>query len=818
MAITKFRKKRNEENKIVSEKKDFQEFENQNNRLRKLINKQKSQSIMTERILKEAEDAIESTEILLKSVEEINVQMDKHSENIDKTINVSSEVGAFSEEVCASVEESMAVVEESLNKAEEGKRSLDEIMESFLNIKQTVENMSGAMNKLSEKSNEIKGIVDIIKQISKTTHLLSLNANIEAARAGEAGRGFTIVAQEVKKLANSSSESADNINTIIDEMAYVTNETLDIVEQGVETVEESTLAVEKSGIAFGDIVTSIEKAKNISNQINQVMSEQADKNQYMMTVIDDMVKVSDRVKVFNENISINADKQNAVLNILESAIKNLNEMSEQKISEASNEKNRCRIAIAKPSTFDPAMITEAESTKISSAIHSGLAKFGIGTDVVGSIARTWHVEEDNLTWNFNLRRDMKFHNGRNITADDVKFSFERLLSKELNSPNRWFLEMIDGSDEYFEGKASSVLGIRVEGKYNIKIKLKYAYNTFINNLAHCSCSIIPKEDTSSKDVGLIGAGAFKSVSKTEDGLILEKFEEYSLGQALIDRIEIYFKVEKSLDKFVAGELDYIGVDKNNIEKLKNEGYKIEKVECVGGRFLAMNFNNSNSIVHNKKVRQAINYCVDRERIVKEVFGEMEIVSRGAFPNSLTNYRTKAYEKNLKKAKDLMSVSGINSGTLTMSVTPGTGNQERISAILKENLKEIGIQVKTCEVNGNYFQKSASNSSCDVFLYGWIGDSGTSDNFIQPLIDKNSAMNFGNYHNQEIVEMLENARKTKNPYKYNEIMNDIESKIIDDSPWIFLSTICTSYACKNNIKGLKVHPLNIIKFDDIWIEE
>ncbi|MCM1988637.1 ABC transporter substrate-binding protein [Oceanirhabdus seepicola] len=815
MAIINFRKK---ENKEISEKVGLREFENHNNRLRKLINKQKSQSIMTERILKEAEDAIASTEVLLKSVQEINMQMEKHSENIDKTINVSSEVGTFSEVVCASVEESMGVVEESLNKAEEGKRSLDAIMESFLNIKHTVENMSSAMNKLSEKSNEIKGIVDIIKQISKTTHLLSLNANIEAARAGEAGRGFTIVAQEVKKLANSSSESADNINSIIDEMAKVTNETLNIVENGVQTVEESALAVEKSGIAFGDIMTSIEKTKNISNQINQVMNEQADKNQYMMTVVDDMVKVSDMVKVFNENISINADKQKAVLNILESAIKNLSEMSENSIGDSSNEKSKFRIALDKPSTFDPAMITDDAEAKISAPIHIGLTQFGIGTEVVGAIARTWHIEEDNLTWNFKLRKNMKFHNGKNITADDVKFSFERVLSKKLNSPNRWFLEMIEGADEYFKGKAASVSGIKVEGKYNIKIKLKYAYNMFINNLANCSCSIIPKEDGNSKKVGCVGAGAFKFVSMTEDGLILEKFEEYSLGQALIDRIEIYFEEEKILEKFIDGKFDYIEVNKNNVEKLENQGYKTQKVECVGARFLAFNFKNSNPVVQNKVVRQAINYCVDRERIIKEAFGGMELISRGAFPNSLTNYRTKAYEKKIKKAKDLMKASGINCGTLTMYISSGDKKHEKISEILKENLKEIGIKVKTCEVKGDYFDKSFSNSNCDLFLYGWIGDSGTSDNFIQPLIDKGSVMNYGKYHNQQILEMLEEARKTKNPYKYNELMNDIESRIIDDAPWIFLSTICSSYAIKKNIKGLKVHPLEIVEFNDIWIEE
>lgn len=799
---------------------------NDDNRyISKVMNKQRYQKIISEKVLREAKEAIESTDILMDSVEKINIELDKHNNHINRTVDVSSEVGAFAEEVSAGVDDSMVVIEETLTKAKSEQDKFKEITQNFNEIKSVVENMNYAISKLSSKTNQIKEIVEVIKHISKTTHLLSLNANIEAARAGEAGKGFAVVAQEVKKLAENSSESAEDIDRIIEEITNVTDETLTIVYDGVKKIDESTEEVHKSGQSIVDMMVYIEKIKDISNQINNVVKEQAEKNQNMITVVDDMVEVSDKVKAINENISINAYKQKALLNILERTIDNLNSLNESSLindEEASRKEYIFKMSTPKISIFDPAFVTNINDTNILTAMHKGLVSFGVGVEVVGAIVKSWHVESDNITWNFNMRNDMKFHNGRNITAEDVKFTYERILSKELDCPNRWFLSIIQGADEYYDGKASSVKGIQLTGKYSLKIILKYPYSKFINNLAHISCSILPKEEISYLETKSIGAGAFKLGYREKDKLLLEKFNGYALGEALLDKIEINCCDDVDEKSFINGEFDYMYVDASNIDIIKKKGYTVEKTECIGARFLAFNFNSKNPIIHNKHVRQAINYCMDRERIIKDALGGLETISNRVFPQSLlSNKGLNAYNRNLEKAKYLMKSSGISSGTLTFQVVSNGGNKafhEKMMRILEENLREIGIDIKTYEVPGSGYYDDNNIKNCDVFMYGWLGDSGTADNFIEPLIISDNVMNKGKYVNEEVVELLEKAKRIQNPYKYRKTMSELENMMIDDAPWIFLSSICSSYTYQSRVKGLKIHPLNTMNFSDIWIGE
>ncbi|WDC84348.1 ABC transporter substrate-binding protein [Caloramator sp. mosi_1] len=118
------------------------------------------------------------------------------------------------------------------------------------------------------------------------------------------------------------------------------------------------------------------------------------------------------------------------------------------------------------------MAFDQQSAKIFINVHAGLLLPGLGVDIYPGVAKSWYVEEDNLTWIFNLKKGIKFHNGREVTAQDVKYSFERLLSPKLNSPNSWFLFDIEGAAEYNAGKVREVSGIKVLDRYCISLKLK----------------------------------------------------------------------------------------------------------------------------------------------------------------------------------------------------------------------------------------------------------------------------------------------------------------------------------------------------------
>lgn len=814
-------KEHESENNNLDVQKDVQKFDK--SKLTKILTKQKYQKIIASKVVRETEEALEVTQVLLKSVEDINEGMEKNSEQISKTVDVSSEVGAFSEEVSASVEETMSVIGDTLAKAKNGQESVNEVMKSVELLKDTVGNMANVLTELSAKSKRISGIVDTIKGIAKTTHLLSLNANIEAARAGDAGKGFGVVAGEVKKLADSSSKSADEIDNIISEITSVTEETMEIIMQGTAKVTESVEIAKGAESAINEMMSSVEKTKQISAQISNAVKEQSDKNQYMVSVIDEMVQVADKVKAFNENISVNADRQLASLNTLKYTIENLNMLTTEDTKNEEIEEQEFVTSIAAIESFDPTNATDINTSNVLTPLNMGLVQFGAGTEVIGAIAKNWYLDSDNVTWIFNLRNDMKFHNGRKVTASDVKFSFERLLSKELHSPNSWFISMIKGSDEYMSGQARDVSGIVVTGECSIKLVLKYPYNSFVNNLAHASCSILPKEGIADIETNFIGAGPFKLIKKDNEKkeILLKKVPNYPLGEAMVDSIRFVYDENDPTERFLNGDLDYIEVNASNAELLKKNGYSINRTECIGTRFLPINFGNGNSKIKNKKVRQALNYCIDRDRIVKEAFGGYETVIKGIFPTSiLNNAKLEGYKRNVSKAKELIRESGTNINSLTIQINNSGARssfQKTIAKILQEDLKEIGIDLKISGVDSADYYKPEALRKCDLFIYGWLGDSGTADNFIEPLIDINNPLNRNRYDNPEVIELLQKAKQTRNPYIYREQLMELENKIVEDAPWIFLTNICMSYTFKNNVKGVKVHPLSIVKFSDIWKE-
>ena len=146
-----------------------------------------------------------------------------------------------------------------------------------------------------------------------------------------------------------------------------------------------------------------------------------------------------------------------------------------------------------PPNLDPAFVTDTTSSKVANNIFDGLVEFDEKLNVVGAVAKDWDISEDGLEWTFNLRKGIKFHNGNEVKAEDVNFSFTRILDPETQSPRAWLFENVKGAEAFRDGQTDKVEGFEVLDEYTFKITLEEAFTPFLSVLAMTNASIVSQE-------------------------------------------------------------------------------------------------------------------------------------------------------------------------------------------------------------------------------------------------------------------------------------------------------------------------------------
>ena len=162
-------------------------------------------------------------------------------------------------------------------------------------------------------------------------------------------------------------------------------------------------------------------------------------------------------------------------------------------------------------------------------------------ELIPGLAEKWEISEDGLVYTFHLREGVKFHNGEEFEADDVKFTIERMMNPENECVNTWFFDMIDGATEMWEGQSDEVSGVKVIDKYTVEITLDYAFGGFIANLSACPCAIYNREacEAAGEQFGVdpeltIGTGPFRAKEWTlNDKIVLETNPDYYRGASTL---------------------------------------------------------------------------------------------------------------------------------------------------------------------------------------------------------------------------------------------------------------------------------------------
>lgn len=491
-------------------------------------------------------------------------------------------------------------------------------------------------------------------------------------------------------------------------------------------------------------------------------------------------------------------------------------------------------SIGSPILFNPLYSNDGVSADIQDFIFEGLVgsskeDFSPATD---KLAADVEESEDGLTYTVKLKEGIKFHDGEDLTADDVVFTYRIPLSPDYDGPRKSYFEALESVE-------------KVDDE-TIKFRLNKVDAQF--QTVGLSFGILPEHIL--KDVPIrelaehefntkkpIGSGPFKFV-EWEDGeyVKVEAFDEYYQGRPHLDTITMKFVPDTNamLTQLKNRDIDfYAGIPASDIETVKSFqndiGIKIEEGLALSYTFFAGNMRNE--LFKDKKVRQAIAHAIDRETIVNEILeGHGQVAHVPESPLSWAyNPDVPKFEYDPEKAKKMLADAGWKPGkdgilkkdgkrfSFELKTNHGSRVREDIVVLLQEQLKKAGIEAKPVFVDYSTLINDVKPGvwNFDAVIFSWLlgTDPDPSSFFHSKEIDK--GLNFIGYTNAELDRLMEIQLQERDLEKRKELIGKIQAKIAEDQPYILLFYPTEFRAMPAELEGYEFHPKNKIYKPHQW---
>lgn len=485
-----------------------------------------------------------------------------------------------------------------------------------------------------------------------------------------------------------------------------------------------------------------------------------------------------------------------------------------------------------PISLDPANINDTVSMYVTNQIYESLLSYKPdSTEVQPALALDWEDTKDGLIWTFDLRRGVKFQDGTDFNAQAVKYNFDRWRLQ--NHPRH------KGSFEYynsmFNGFPGNIKDIQVEDPYKIKFILNKPQAPFLSNLAMTSFAI--SSPTAVAKYGdeyykhPVGTGPFKLLKWNKNKeIILGRNDNYWGDKAKIKRV--VFKViqsnSMSLRELQKGKIDAI-IDLNPDEvKLINKDTNLQVILRPSMNIGYLAINNEKAPFNNIKVRQALNYAVNKKALINKYYGGLAKIAKSPLPPFLWGYNDEIqnYDYNPAKAKALLAEAGLPHGfktTLwTMSLArPYIPWPLEIADSIKADLAKVGIQADISVYDWQTYVKKGKAGEHNLYLIGWIGDNGDPDNFLYMLFDKNntvkgSATNFAFYKNDKVHDLLIRAREESDQNVRADLYMQAQGIIMDDAPIVPLVHTTPPVVARKSVRNWLPHATGSEAFNYIEI--
>ena len=515
---------------------------------------------------------------------------------------------------------------------------------------------------------------------------------------------------------------------------------------------------------------------------------------------------------------------------------------------------------ADPETIDPGLNTSVEGGTVIANAFEGLVNIDDKEKVIPGVASSWKISEDGLTYTFTLRKDAKWSDGKGVTAKDFEYAWKRALAPETASEYAYQLYYIKNAQGYNESnqvakdktpsKASVTkdqVGVQAVDDYTLKVTLERATSYFLALTAFETYmplreDIVKKDSKgwATKTSTYVTNGPFNITDWKQKSTMTFSKNSYYWNKASIKLNTItYYMLDQETSAtaaFVTGQVDIndlIPLDQK--PSLIKDG-TAKSFPFLGTYYYCINVGNKSTTnsaavtkaLKNVKVRQALNFAIDRQSLVTNVTKGGEIPATSFVPNGIIdktgkNFKSKDYYTvtgNVSEAKKLLNDAGYPDGKgfpkLEILYNTG-GNNQNIAQAVQEMLKtNLGIEVTSRNVERKVQLDTLSKEQYEIGRTSWIADYTDPMTFLDMWVT-NSGNNDSGYSNASYDKLIEVAKAEMDPAKRINDMHQAEDIVMKDSPIIPLYFYTSVVEIKSYVKGIYKSPLGNIYFNNSYID-
>jgi peptide/nickel transport system substrate-binding protein len=457
-----------------------------------------------------------------------------------------------------------------------------------------------------------------------------------------------------------------------------------------------------------------------------------------------------------------------------------------------------------PDRLDPHLTTAYPSFQVLENVYDTLVQPGDDLTFEPALAEEWETSDDNLTWTFTLREGVTWHNGRDFVADDVVYSYERIMDEETGAANAFRFDAVES--------------VTAPDDATVVIELsRPAPNLLASIGGFKGMAIVPEEivEDGTIDTSPVGTGPFRFVSQAPDGeIVLERNDDYwREGLPLLDGVRFRPIPDPTvqLTNLQTGEVQWSdGVPPQQISTLEDRDDLV--VESVsGGDYWYLAFNLEREPFDDVDVRRAISFALDREEITEAAQFEAATVNQTAIPeDSFFHLDYAPFEHDPDQAESLLEEAGVDGLSMDLMVTNEFPETVTAAQVIASQLDEVGIDVQIRELGFTEWLDEQGEGNFDSFLLGWLGNIDP-DDFYYAQHRTDATFNFHGYSNPEVDELLDAARAEVDEDERKELYDEAVQIIVDEVSYLYLYNPDVVNAWLPSVGGYSTRPDAAIRF-------